>query len=315
MTARRLTTGLRAAALFGLLLGCGGWLLGSGRVAGEINRRVAQVSTLLSKPTSAQVIGTGLHRGLLVGIDGVSPVGTSDSTLVIAVGWDSAALATLVEYTDRANAFFRSRARLIAFVRSPRGADQVAKRLGVPDRWPRYYVVIKGADSLAFRTGGTVSLDEHRQLLSRLHPSMARSLPTIDTSAIALTTALLDANLQLAQSDSAGDDALDGVRTVIIAESSCSECRVREHQRRIAAVGLDTAPDVLLVVPRRATHVWRDAFPLVRIASANGSRGLIPELGLVRRDVPGADPVVLDVRGGVVERVRFLRDPFDSRWH
>ena len=168
-----------------------------------------------------------------------------------------------------------------------------------------FFAVVVGGDSVAFYSPSVPSLDEHRQLLSALHPTNDNMRPVANASIDAWTSRLAASELTMHGERVAGRDLMSTFSTVVVIEADCSACRVAEHIRRLRVRHLDSAANAAIVASR--THAV--ALAAARLSTPiliAGERGLAPELGLVSRDVGAADPIVLRVVGGRVTGVERL---------
>lgn len=299
---------LSTVALVGTWLA---WLTASGALAEEVRFRQSQFA---SKPPELEQPPYATVSFRHVGIDKTLPTQSlisdsaafNDSSLIVVAGSASPSLERLRQYIDRLTSHYRLPVRLTILTGSKAEVHPLAAHVGFPPQSPML-LVIKGTDSLAFRSSTLLSPDELREILGFLYPSPDHLRPMVDESAVAWDQAFRTAHFTIDGQPVSGASLLGEIQHAVVLAAECSACRIGEHLRRLKEVGLDTAASAVIVAPAQYAQVLRDSMPQARMVALVNDLQVVSALALVSRDVAAADPVLLVVRGRAVTAVNRLR--------
>jgi hypothetical protein len=229
-----------------------------------------------------------------------------DSSLILIATPNAAALAQSIDYMKRLIAHYDLPVRLVTRLTVGSELRPLARRLGFPDR-SAIFAVIKGSDSVAFRTERLLALDEQRELLSTLYRTKDRLRPMVSESPADWNHAFSASRFRIGDDTVRGLELFRGASRAVVLAAECSACRIKQHLLRLRAAGLDTMDAALVVASHRYAAMLKDSLPGVRLAEPIDELRVIDALSLVSRDVTAADPVLLSVTRGVVSGVSRLR--------
>jgi hypothetical protein len=228
----------------------------------------------------------------------------SQDSIVVVVGGRELRSATLVGYHTRLTAAYGLRARLAAIADTSRGFRTLRAALGTDAG--SFYAIVVGADSVAFVAPFLISLDEHRQLMERLAGAPRAGSVTVSLAPDDWSAQLRAMRVAVGQDTIAGDAFLAGSSTIVVADADCSECRLRDHMRRIRSIASAYGPLRVLTSARHARS-FADSMPAgIEIVVPTDRESPALPLSLVSRDVDASDPILITVVDGRVKSVRRL---------